>query len=489
MPADSPPEPAHSLSRRVPPAEDHAIVIGSGMMGMCVAETLAGHYAHVTIIDRDELPLEGAPPRRGVPQSLHPHGLQVRGRVELDNHFPGLLDELRAQGAVEFDASRVARFGAHGWAPRYNHLDLTLMGVSRTLVETTIRRLLRKHRPDIRWVEGARVTGLIHEGSSPVRVTGVQTDHADPALQTLRASLVVDCAGRGSRALKWLEQMGLPRPEELRVDSHSNYASRRYRMPDGAEQWWWRHMIVDSLPPDVRRACVISPIEDRTWLVTAIGINRDYAPTDEAAWLEFIAGLRSPMASQILQNCEPLTDIVQSRTMQSIWRRMDRYDGKVDGYLIAGDALCTFNPSYGQGITGAVLASTCLGDVLKQRGTAGMDHRGARAFYRSAARWQNEGWDYSVSMDMRWPDTDGKRPAFHETQRWMTGWLEKVAIHDEEMVKVITKLFDFGANRWSILSPWFIGRFYYGLARNLLRRPQLLGPTEMDPFEPRPRQV
>src|SRR4051812_17114944 len=113
------------------PSRTHAVVIGASIGGMCAAEALAPHFGQVTLIERDVLPTTPEP-RRGVPQSNQPHGLQVRGRKELDALFPGLMDALKAEGAYEFDGSwQMARFTPYGWAPRYSNVGATAFAGSR----------------------------------------------------------------------------------------------------------------------------------------------------------------------------------------------------------------------------------------------------------------------------------------------------------------------------------------------------------------------
>lgn len=82
---------------------NRAVVIGSGIGGMCAARVLSDRFERVTLIERDELP-EGAAHRKGVPQSRHPHGLLDRGHRELSALFSGLDDSLRARGGLDMDA-------------------------------------------------------------------------------------------------------------------------------------------------------------------------------------------------------------------------------------------------------------------------------------------------------------------------------------------------------------------------------------------------
>src|SRR5437763_16342985 len=96
----------------------HAIVIGASMGGLTAAAALAGHYARVTVLDRDTLP-DGPQPRRGVPQDRHAHGLQPGGLVALEQLLPGLTDALIASGAPAGDiAAQVGWFVGGGWLAR-----------------------------------------------------------------------------------------------------------------------------------------------------------------------------------------------------------------------------------------------------------------------------------------------------------------------------------------------------------------------------------
>src|SRR5262245_14187781 len=82
-----------------PLAEQRAIVIGGSMAGLLAARVLADYVDRVTVIDRDTFPT--LPTHRGgVPQSHHAHALLGRGQQILTQLFPGLLDDLRADGAL-----------------------------------------------------------------------------------------------------------------------------------------------------------------------------------------------------------------------------------------------------------------------------------------------------------------------------------------------------------------------------------------------------
>lgn len=138
---------------------NHAVVIGSGIGGMCAVRVLSDHFERVTLIERDELP-EGAAHRKGVPQSRHPHGLLDRGRRELSALFPGLDDSLHERGGLDMDAGlELATLNPEGWAKR-RRTGHQMLFASRLLIESVIRDRIKKN-PRIHLVEGTEVTTLL----------------------------------------------------------------------------------------------------------------------------------------------------------------------------------------------------------------------------------------------------------------------------------------------------------------------------------------
>src|SRR5438045_9290139 len=80
----------------------HAIVLGGSMAGLGAARALVEHFDRVTLVERDELATCTAN-RKGVPQGQHAHGLLPSGYRILSEYFPGMMDELVADGALPAD--------------------------------------------------------------------------------------------------------------------------------------------------------------------------------------------------------------------------------------------------------------------------------------------------------------------------------------------------------------------------------------------------
>src|SRR5512132_1208867 len=95
------------------PIGAHAVVLGASMGGLATARVLADAYEHVTVLDRDTLP-PSTGQRRGVPQGRHAHGLLARGREVLEELFPGLTDDLVAEGALHGDVQVHGRWYNEG---------------------------------------------------------------------------------------------------------------------------------------------------------------------------------------------------------------------------------------------------------------------------------------------------------------------------------------------------------------------------------------
>jgi 2-polyprenyl-6-methoxyphenol hydroxylase-like FAD-dependent oxidoreductase len=393
---------------------DHAVVVGAGMAGLVAARVLADHFARVTVIERDCLPA-GPAPRTGVPQSRHIHILLARGMAVLDQLFPGLEDELLAAGAVTIDFPGDALWlSPAGWSQRFRP-GLRLVSCSRPLLEWTVRRRLTASNT-VGFLEGHKATGLT-ANDNKAAVTGVRlrarphpptAAAADP---TLSAALVIDASGRSSRTPEWLRELGYPAPPETTINSFLGYATRAYARPQDAMADW-RLLYVQAKPPETGRMGLLLPVEGDRWMVGLAGAGRDYPPTDEAGFLQFAASLRSPIIHDAIRHARPLSPIHGYRQTDNRWRHYEQAQRRPERLIVLGDAACTFNPIYGQGLTTAALAGVTLEQCLQaHRHTQPPDLAGlARRTHRALAHTTAAVWLLATGEDLRHPTTEGARP-------------------------------------------------------------------------------
>jgi 2-polyprenyl-6-methoxyphenol hydroxylase-like FAD-dependent oxidoreductase len=395
---------------------DHAVVIGAGMAGLVAARVLADHFAAVTVIERDRLPA-GPTPRPGVPQSPHIHILLARGMAVLDQLFPGLEGELVAAGAVPIDFPGDALWlSPAGWSQRFRP-GLRLVSCSRPLLEWTVRRRLAA-ADTVRFLEGQEATGLTADEDKTV-VTGVRlrprphspaaAAAADPILP---AALVIDASGRSSRTSEWLCALGYPAPPETTINPFLGYATRAYARPQDATGDW-RLLYVQANPPQAGRMGLLLPVEGDRWMVGLAGAGRDYPPTDEAGFLQFAASLRSPIVHDAIRHARPLSPIHGYRQTDNRWRHYDQAQRWPERLIVLGDAACTFNPIYGQGLTTAALAGVTLNQCLQahRHSQPPGDLTGlARRTHRALAHIAAAVWLLATGEDLRYPTTEGARP-------------------------------------------------------------------------------
>jgi 2-polyprenyl-6-methoxyphenol hydroxylase-like FAD-dependent oxidoreductase len=380
-------------------SDNRAIVIGGSMAGLLAARVLVDHFGEVVLVERDRLP-ENAEFRAGVPQSRHLHVLLVRGAQLLEQFFPGFRAELVGAGAAIVNWPRdLLWLGAAGWGQRFD-LNFSLICARRELVEWRVRqRVLASAR--LRLVQEHDVTELLAtpDGGS---VRGIRLhSRADGSTHELDASLVVDASGRGSRAPEWLQALGYPAPRQTVVNAFLGYASRQYEPPLGF-QADWRALFLQAKAPHTTRAGGLFPIEGGRWIVTVAGVGRDYPPTDDEGFLEFVRGLRTPILYEAIKDARPVTPIAGYRRTENQLRHYAELRRFPERLVVLGDAACAFNPIYGQGMSVAAESALVLNDWLSQA-------EPSLAFQRRLASSVATPWLLATGEDYRYPTTEGGR--------------------------------------------------------------------------------
>jgi len=378
-----------------------AVVIGASLAGLLAAQALHGSFEEVLVLDRDALP-DGPEPRRGVPQSGQVHGLLARGRQELDELLEGLSDELIEIGAPTFDVQDKMQWWVDGKPLAQGLSGMVGLAVSRPLLEYTIRRRVAA-LPNVRIKPGHAVTELVTAAGGD-RVTGVQATVAGGQVVLDGVDLVVDASGRGSRARHWLAQLGFPEVEEERIENQVTYVSRRYRREphhlDG------RGATAVAAYPGKPRGGFALAQENDTWIASVSGFAGAVPPTDHDGMLAWADDLDSPDIATIMRTATPISDPLKMRFPGSTRLRFDRMDRFPAGFLVTGDALCSFNPFYGQGISVAAIEATGLRRLLKD----GTDDLAAR-FFSTMAAAIDVPWATVTANDLRFPEVAGDRSA------------------------------------------------------------------------------
>ena len=409
-----------------------AIVVGAGLGGLSAARVLSDYFDEVMILDRDELP-DDATRRPGVPQGKQPHGLLGGGLRALEKLFPGFGNELRRAGAVSIDAGCDMLYEVPGqdvW-PRIK-LSWPTYSMSRPLIERTLRRQVER-RGNINVRSGCRVLNIVSE-SNVHAATGIQCQMIDGRLETLKSDLIVDASGNGSLTLEFLKATGRRTPDETSIGVNIRYASAVFER----SQIWNDYKVVFTFPdaPDQGRGGLILPAENNSMHVGLAGRGKAFPPIDSNEFLSYARQLPTKTIYNAIKNAKRLTDITPFSFPESRWRHFAQVPDFPCGLLPIGDAICRFNPVYGQGMTIAVQEANMLFDLLE---TLDGDPLATLAptFLTRAETLIADPWAMSAIPDFIYPETIGERPRDLQDRLNFQSALGRLAVRDVEIYELL----------------------------------------------------
>jgi 2-polyprenyl-6-methoxyphenol hydroxylase-like FAD-dependent oxidoreductase len=357
----------------------------------------------------------------------------------MGEYFPDLFLTLAQDGAILVSMEDL----------RWNQLGVWMAPVpspvkalfqSRPFLEQHVRDQLAA-RDNVRIMDACEVSQLCAHND---RITGVVLRYStgEQLEEALSADLVLDTSGRGSRAPQWLNSLGYGNVQETSVKIDIGYATRIYRCPAQLPADW-KGLFIYGRPPNDKRGGVIFPIQGGYWMVTLTGSLRDYPPDDEAGFLEFARSLTQPNLYEAIKDAEPVTPIAVYKYSANRWRHYERMKRLPEGFIIMGDAACSFNPVYGQGMSVAAIEAQSLDRCLREQemfagnnGLVGFTQR----FQEAIARDIKTPWLLSTGEDLRYPDTIGKRLLSIRLLNWYTHRVIELTASDPRVTATLLRV-------------------------------------------------
>lgn len=379
-----------------------AVVLGGGMAGLLAARVLSDKYADVVVVDRDKLTgTTGA--RNGVPHGRHAHCLVARGQQIYEELLPGLTQGMRGAGVRLGDFNGQIQWYFNGHRLAASDSGLICVSSGRPVLEQHVRQHVQEI-PNVRFREQCDIVGLDTTPDTR-RVTAARIQRREQGGQPemLAADLVVDTTGRGSRMPSWLADLGYEAPPEDRIKVDLAYTTRHYRFKSNP----FTHDIAinQAGTPVFPRGvfCYLLP-DGQTVELSLTGVLGDHAPTDPKGFHDYIKSLPLPVHWEFVRDADPLDDPVRFKFPASVWRHYERLTRFPDGLLVMGDAVCSFNPVYAQGMTVAGMAAQTLRGHLQ-----GTGQLNPAAFFGEIAEQIAGPWQFSAIADLGYPGVEGER--------------------------------------------------------------------------------
>jgi hypothetical protein len=238
------------------------------------------------------------------------------------------------------------------------------------------------------------------------------------------------------------------------------YVSQLLRLPPGT----LREKLVNISPaPGRPTGMFLTGYENDTWIFTVFGMSGHEPPLDLPGMLSFATEYAPAHMLAAVRSGEPIGEVARHRMPSSQWRRYDKMRRFPDGLLVCGDAICSFNPIYGQGMSVAALDAMALRDCLR-RGDADLPRR----YFRASAKSIGVAWRMAAGSDLTFPEVEGRRTWSMRVINRVVDWILTAGESDAVVATKFSRVNGLIDPPVRLLDPRFVFRV---IAVNLRRRP------------------
>jgi 2-polyprenyl-6-methoxyphenol hydroxylase-like FAD-dependent oxidoreductase len=432
------------VPERTPVLFDTACVLGGSIAGLLAARVLADHARTVLIIERDQVSVEGRP-RAGVPQDRQGHGLLPGGLVQIERWLPGFTREAQDLGGVLVGPDQqVVYLDGH---QQIRSGDAQILMGSRPFLESRIRsRVLAL--PNVSTLS-AQATGLEYRNAavSAVRYVANGVEHV------MSVDFVVDAMGRASRLSVWVEQAGYDRPRLQRLRTGIDYATALFERSDKPDDLDLACALAQFSPrssPDGLAVGAVNAVEGDQWLVMLMAYG-DNQPSRSIEAFRSTCAKMPPIFGAAVSGgvTREILTYHQADSRRRDFAGLSHFPARL---VSVGDAVASFNPVYGQGISSAALHASCLSEYLVGDPAFGMP---AAEFFALQEVVVDAAWIISAGGDaVRLDAIEGAEvPEDVQRQRWAMDQLIRATLVDEAVAHAFSTVAFMLAHPYSLGDP------------------------------------
>jgi 2-polyprenyl-6-methoxyphenol hydroxylase-like FAD-dependent oxidoreductase len=251
--------------------------------------------------------------------------------------------------------------------------------------------------------------------------------------------------------------MGRARPRETTVGVDIGYATATFEISERHSDW--QGVLTFPSAPDDRRSGFLLAIEGNRWMACIAELHCQRPPLDLAEFLDAASQLRTRTIHDAIKNAKPAGIPQRFGLAESSWRHYETVADFPQGLIPIGDAVCRFNPVYGQGMSVAAREASVLADLLRRRaddaeGLAGL----AQDYLTEVQPWIEGAWSMSATPDLAYPETRGKRPADLEPTLDFVSALHRVGARDREVHELLVAVRHLVRPNSTLHDPRLVGR-------------------------------